>query len=172
MGSNVLRALVEAARETLGTMAMADLETTGAPRPVEEVENLGAASSIALSGPGEGLLLVSFDAGAARELVASMLGLGPDELSMPDLLDGVGEIANMIAGGAKKTLAGGPHHFDLSIPTVVWKEKSLLRGPKGTPGVALDGRVGGGAVLLALWQRGLSAGVEDAGADAGDGALR
>ena len=86
-----------------------------------------------------GSCVVSFPDSLARRLVSRLLG--ENELTIaPDMVqDGIGEIANMIAGGAKRTFSTiGTYPFDISTPTVVAGEPVRLFNPHDTVSVACE----------------------------------
>lgn len=65
-----------------------------------------------------GSCIVSFTMPMAENIVASMLGevvAGNEEL----VTDGIGEVANMVAGGAKRRFDGSEYSFDISTPTIL-----------------------------------------------------
>ncbi len=153
----VIGAFVDGARQTLGTMAMMDMEVVG----VESVSALGetldytATMGLCAHDGSEGLLLVSLCEEVARQVVASMLGADPAEIG-DDLLDGVGEIANMVAGAAKTTLSVDDRVFDLSIPAVMSGAKQEVKsGGHGTPGARVDCEVGGKPLIICVWMEGV-----------------
>ena len=58
------------------------------------------------------------DMGMAKRIYAGMVGQEATELD-EDVRDAVGEIANMIAGGAKATLSKDGYNFRIAIPSIV-----------------------------------------------------
>ncbi len=55
----------------------------------------------------------------AAKLVAEMLGMDDSEIDDEILSDGVGEIANIVAGHAKTKLGGTSFHYvNLAIPSI------------------------------------------------------
>ncbi len=71
---------------------------------------------IGLSGRLTGDVIVSFDREVAILATGAMLGEQPTELDN-DVVDAVGELTNMIAGGAKGAL--GKYDLQLALPTVI-----------------------------------------------------
>jgi len=66
-----------------------------------------------------GTMIVSFSAPAILKIVANML-MEPLRPAIDDeVVDAVGEITNMICGGAKAELAKINHNFDLATPTML-----------------------------------------------------
>ena len=92
---------------------------------------------IGLSGEAVGSAVISFSEELARKFVAKMLQDEPDNLSMDDVRDGVGEFINMIAGGAKAALTATPYHFRISIPTVVQGHGHEISHRRDTPCIAV-----------------------------------
>ncbi len=70
---------------------------------------------IGMSGDVIGTVVVSFDQEAAIKLVEAFASEKVDPAS-PDFADAIGELANMIAGGAKKDLGV---MVDITVPSVV-----------------------------------------------------
>jgi chemotaxis protein CheX len=66
-----------------------------------------------------GFLVLSFPQRTAAALVKRILAGAQQEIDANLICDGVGEIANVVAGQAKALLAGTPHHFTFSLPQVV-----------------------------------------------------
>lgn len=80
---------------------------------------------INLTGPSRGTIALSLPASLAVRLYAEMVGEEASELTS-EVLDGVGEIANMVAGGAKAVLSQQGFSFTISIPEIlVGKSRSI-----------------------------------------------
>jgi len=106
---------VTAVREVFSTMlsttvSVATPHQKHSPSPTYDVSAI-----IGISGQVVGSMVLSFELATAAKIVAALSGspISPDS---PDFPDAVGEIANMIAGSAKK-------HFgataSISIPSIV-----------------------------------------------------
>lgn len=81
---------------------------------------------VGLAGALCGILSVSCDGKAAREVAKCMLG--PEIANSPDQIsDAMGEICNMIAGNFKNKLAGADGSCVLSVPTVIQGEEYCVR---------------------------------------------
>jgi chemotaxis protein CheX len=89
---------------------------------------------IGLSGNARGFVAISYPKTLAIKMVTAFLGMEVDEFS-PYVADGVGEITNMVAGNAKKELAG--FRFDLSLPTVVVGVDHRIEGSSGAPVIVI-----------------------------------
>lgn len=150
----ILKAFADAAVETLKAMAMLDLET-GEVSEVRALEDtLDYSATMGLCGENEGLLVMSLESSLARQIVATMLGADESEIDS-DLLDGVGELLNMIAGTAKTTLARSGHHFNLSIPAVLEGAKTAVTPQTPLAGLQINCRCSDGEFILAIWTKGL-----------------
>lgn len=75
-------------------------------------------ASIGLAGSMEGSMALCFSGASARTVVGKMLCCEVEENSQ-DISDGVGELANILAGGVKTRVSQMGYTFNLSIPTVV-----------------------------------------------------
>jgi len=71
---------------------------------------------IGLSGAMPGTVLICLEEHVALKATEAMLGTLPTEINT-DVIDAVGEIANMVAGNAKSQMAA--FNLYLSIPTVI-----------------------------------------------------
>ncbi len=89
---------------------------------------------IGLSGDAQGSVALSFPHTVAMNLVRTMLD-SPDDLSEAELIDGIGEIANIIAGNAKKHLTG--FRLSISLPNVIIGKKHVLAGISGAPTIVV-----------------------------------
>jgi chemotaxis protein CheX len=106
---------VNSARRVFSTMVGVE-PTLGKPtlkaNPSPEYEVSGI---IGFSGQLMGSVVVSFQREAAVRLVKAFAGT-QFEPGTPDFADAIGELANMIAGGAKKDLGGSAN---IGLPTVI-----------------------------------------------------
>jgi chemotaxis protein CheX len=107
--------LVNSIRAVFSTMVKVDVticrpHVKTSPAPIYDVSGI-----IGLSGDLIGSIVVSFEMAAAGKIVSIFAGTELDPQS-PDFPDAVGELANMIAGGAKKALGG---LANITVPSVV-----------------------------------------------------
>lgn len=80
-----------------------------------------ASAVIGLMGEGlEGSVAISFGEELMSEIVAMMVGSSPDDLTLEEMYDGLGELVNMIAGNAKSALSSSEGmSLSLSLPTLI-----------------------------------------------------
>lgn len=85
-------------------------------------------ASIGIAGRLEGSLSLFFSKEASCRIVSKMLSTTITEMNQ-DVADGIGEIANILAGGLKTKIGGQGRDFEISIPMVV-KGTDILSVPK------------------------------------------
>lgn len=88
---------------------------------------MGMASDLA-----RGTLAITFPEPVILEITKRMLG---EELTAIDdtVTDMVGEITNMVTGGAKRILSEQGYRFDMAIPTVVWGKNHIIHHKSKAP---------------------------------------
>ncbi len=144
---NSAQYLVAATRDIFAGMIFLDIDP-GEPLSGSDIRfDASLSCMIGLAGDLRGLIAVHCTKEAALGITSSMLGMEVEDLD-DDVKDAIGEIANMVAGGLKVSLADHGVHIELAIPsTAVGKSirvSSLSRGgrvlvpfstPAGTFGV-------------------------------------
>jgi len=88
---------------------------------------------IGFSGEIIGSVVVSFQLETARQLVNALVGMEVDT-NGPDFVDAVGELANMIAGAAKKDLG---LVANIAVPTVIIGPNHIVGRLSGVPCVVI-----------------------------------
>lgn len=110
--------------------------------PDAEVYDISA--MISLSGQAKGVVCLSFEQLTALEIAARMLGRTTHRITAP-VLDGIGEIANMVAGAAKSKLSMGLNmSLNMGLPNVVRRADYSVRFPSESEPMRLhfDSEVG------------------------------
>lgn len=104
---------------------------------------------IGLTGEATGSVCISFPKLVALEVISTMLGMTVDEIG-PDVVDGIGEIANIIAGNAKQDLA--QFKINISLPNVIIGQDHSVTPPTGAPAliVPFDSSLGNFAMEISL----------------------
>ena len=78
---------------------------------------------------GEGMVSISFPLDLGREFISRLLSREVSTLTDEQLNDGVGEVVNMISGGAKSILSQEMNSaYKLSIPSVVRGDGHKIAG--------------------------------------------
>jgi chemotaxis protein CheX len=89
--------------------------------------NYDISGVIGLSGEAKGSVILSFPQDSVVKIVSSFLGETITEMNN-DVTDAVGELANIIAGSAKKDLAA--FKLNISLPTVIMGTEHRIFDPK------------------------------------------
>ena len=115
--NTIVRAFIDSLTDALNTMAMLEVEVESMATPADKIEQtLDYSAVVGLAGDSDGVLVITLTALLAQQIVGSMLGMSEDEFDGDaDVLDGVGEIGNIVAGNLKALLPGPS---DLSVPIV------------------------------------------------------
>jgi len=125
-----LKASINLFKEYLGLQAVA-----GKPHLLGDPQDLDAVSAIiGLAGDTRGAVVLSFSRETAMRIVSKMAGQEYKMLSN-EVLDGVGELINIIAGNAKQGLLD--FRIEISLPGVVTGNSYKIRWPEGIPVVSI-----------------------------------
>lgn len=82
--------------------------------------HLGELSGIMnLSGHEEGHIIISMKETLAQKVISNIMAIPSNELTQQDVEDGLEELINMTAGGAKARLGDEDDHFELSSPRII-----------------------------------------------------
>ena len=109
-------------------------------------------STIGLSGDDQsGNLSLVFPMDLAKTIFRSMMGMQEDDnVAENELNDVVGELANMVAGGAKSRLQEIGINFKIGLPTVVVGENHYLEPPREAHTVVVPMNTAKGLFYLEL----------------------
>ncbi len=133
MDAELINPFVTSTINVIQTMAQFQV-TPG--KPYVKTDNLSSgvvSGIIGLAGDKyAGNMVVSFDEGSVLSIVSKMLMEEFKEVSN-DVVDAVGEMTNMICGGAKGLLAEKGMKFDMATPVMVKGEKMRLTQLGGAP---------------------------------------
>ncbi len=103
----------------LKTMASMELAPQKPRIKKDEVARGDVSGLIGMVGPQtKGSLSITFEENLALEIMQRMLGERPNGIN-EEVTDMVGEITNMVTGGAKRILAEKGYDFDMATPAVV-----------------------------------------------------
>ncbi|MCL1038619.1 chemotaxis protein CheX [Shewanella submarina] len=103
----------------IGTMATITL-TPGKPMLKEDELAKGDVSGLIgmVGEQAKGSLSLTFEKRLALKVMENMLGEAPNSID-EEVTDMVGELTNMVSGGAKKSLGEQGFEFDMATPVVV-----------------------------------------------------
>lgn len=119
MNVEFINPFISSLLNVLSTMAQTDL-SPGKPKIKKTEVAVGDVSGlIGMVGPQtKGSLSITFDGELAMTIMERMLGERPEKID-EEVTDMVGEITNMVAGGAKNLLGDKGYEFDMATPAVV-----------------------------------------------------
>lgn len=84
-----------------------------------------------------GCMILSFSEKCIINVVANMLMEDPKSAIDDEIIDAVGELTNMICGGAKATLGKMNHIFDLATPTMITGKGVEIATLSDTPTIVI-----------------------------------
>jgi len=132
----------------MSTMAQMEL-TPEKPKLKKDDIAMGDVSGLIgmVSPTAKGSLSITFDAPLALATMKGMVGEAPDEVN-EEITDLVGEITNMVTGGAKRMLSEKGIEFDMATPMVVsGKDHTIHHKAKG-PVVIIPLRASAGKAFI------------------------
>ncbi|BAJ00423.1 chemotaxis protein CheX [Shewanella violacea] len=119
MNVNFINPFLESLLNVISTMANMKLNPG---KPKIKTDNLAkgdVSGLIGMVGPQtKGSLSITFEQGLILEIMQNMLGENPGEIN-DEITDLVGEITNMVTGGAKNILGEKGYDFEMATPVVV-----------------------------------------------------
>ena len=96
---------------------------------------------IGLAGQASGFVVISMTESLAYKVLENFLGEKKTELD-EDVMDAIGEILNMIAGGAKQVFSRKGIKFKISIPNVVVGKNHMVGKQKNVQCIGMTFNVG------------------------------
>ncbi len=119
MNVEFINPFISSLLNVLATMAQTELKPGKPKIKKSEVAQGDVSGLIGMVGPQtKGSLSITFDGELALTIMERMLGERPDAVN-EEVTDMVGEITNMVAGGAKNLLGDKGYEFDMATPIVV-----------------------------------------------------
>jgi chemotaxis protein CheX len=122
MKPQIAKLFVDAVCEFMQTMV--GLECTVQPVANPEPSRAQVSGVVTLSGTSSGQVAVAFSRDLGKRLVARVMGKDVGEIDEAALHDGVGEVANIIAGNAKSKLSQLGFELRISLPSTVTADPS------------------------------------------------
>jgi chemotaxis protein CheX len=106
-------------KNVISTMAQIDLQSEKPTKKVDEMARGDVSGIIGMIGPQvKGSMAITFDTKLAKNIMQNMLGEAAESLD-DEVRDMVGEMTNMICGGAKNALSDQNYEFELATPVIV-----------------------------------------------------
>lgn len=143
---NVAVPFIKAAREVFASMLAMEM-TPG--KPFLKTATLPAqfiSGIIGFGGDIAGNVVVSFPREVATVLVQKFAGINvaPDH---PDFLDAIGELTNIIVGGAKSSMGGS---INISVPSVIYGAGYTVAHKAGAPCLVVPCKCGAGEFIIEI----------------------
>ncbi|PID27944.1 MAG: hypothetical protein CSB55_07115 [Candidatus Cloacimonadota bacterium] len=129
---NVLEPFKAAVSEIFRMMAMMNAELIQEYKVTTHFHFGEVSAVMALAGTKKGGIILSLNEKTARRIIANISATSPDALEEEDVHDGIGEMINMIAGGAKARLTDD-EHFLLSALAVITGSRHRVIQQKEMP---------------------------------------
>ena len=119
MNADFINPFLSSMLNVMSTMAKIDLIPEKPRLKKDEVAKGDVSGLIGMvSKEMKGSLSITFNKQLALTTMKNMVGEGPDEIN-EEITDLVGEITNMVTGGAKRMLSEKGIEFDMATPMVV-----------------------------------------------------
>jgi chemotaxis protein CheX len=150
--NTLISALVQSAAEVFQTMVFMSISPGQQLKKEKGWPSGHLSGTISLTGEDiSGNISLIFGMPLATQIFRSMMGLDGDApVNAQEINDVVGEIANMVAGGAKSKLQEQNIHFKIGLPTVVVGENHHIEPPKHVDTVVVPCAIQGGEFFLEL----------------------
>ena len=143
----IAKHFIKATVTILSTMASLEAQP-GKPFPKKDMKALGDISAIiGVTGVKNGTISVSFSRESATALVEGMLGDAVEDLEQ-DMQDAVGEVANMISGQARASIAEAGVTLQGSTPSVVVGDDHQILHMNKAPVIAIPFSTPGGEFTI------------------------
>ena len=142
---------IEAVQEAFERMvgcSVTRLDESPAPQQLHFPDLIGV---IGLSGTAQGVVAIRFPVATALGVISNMAGVTFEKVDGA-VIDGIGEIVNIVAGSAKGRFKG--HSISISLPTVVSGDICRLTSSKDTVWVEVpfECKLGTFSLVLTLKQ--------------------
>lgn len=112
--------------DVLNTMAQVELIPGTPSKKLEDIASGDVSGVIGMVGPDiKGSLAITIEKGLALKIYSNMLAEEATQIDT-QVKDMIGEITNMVCGGAKRLLGEKGYEFELATPTVISGEKHSI----------------------------------------------
>lgn len=117
MHKEMMSPFVEGTLEMMGSMLGLDCQVIDVEAKLDPTPTLFG--TIKLDGQANGRITVSLQEADGRQLVGAMMGMEGHEVDEELMRDGLGEMANVIAGFARSVLATSHLDVEIGLPEVL-----------------------------------------------------
>jgi len=152
VSKDLIAPFVDAVSNVFNTMIDIQIEKQGAYLLEEHKVQYDVSGVMGITGKLSGTIAVSFPKKLSCQVVSALLG---EKLETFDetVVDGIGEVVNMISGDAKRLFENNGMGFEISLPAVVVGSNHKISSKSNVPHVLIVFQTGDGdefAVQLAL----------------------
>ncbi len=144
MDVRYINAFLESTKAVFDTMLKIPV-TFDKPHSIREQRTHDVSGVIGLSGDIVGSVVVGFGKQSAMRIVTAFAGVGI-EYGTPDFADAIGELTNMIAGGAKSKFEGCS--VNIGCPTVITSPDHNIRSPSDATSICIPCNTPGGPFVI------------------------
>ena len=133
MNVEFINPFIESMLNVLSTMAMLEAKPGNPALKTDSTATGDVTGLIGLAGEkAKGTLAITFSEKLILEITKRMIG---EEVTSIDetVTDMVGEITNMVTGGAKKLLSEKGYRFDMAIPSVISGKDHIIHHKSKAP---------------------------------------
>lgn len=118
---------------------MADLELQRTNLTLKRASDMNADLSgiIGLAGEASGSVVLNFPLGTVSGVVSKFIGVPVADPRDHEALDAIGELTNIVAGGAKAKLLAQGLRVNIGLPTIILGHKHSVSRPRGVPTVCV-----------------------------------
>ena len=110
---------IKALKNVMSVMASIDLNVEKPKKKTDEIARGDVSGIIGMIGPQvKGSMAITFDENLALKIMKNMLGDDNSNINH-EVMDMVGELTNMICGGAKNDLSKEGYAFEMAVPVVI-----------------------------------------------------
>lgn len=146
-----IAAFVTSLQDVTSTMLDLDVEIGKPQLHTAASPGYDVSAIIGLSGDTIGSVAICFSTQTAADMVGRFVGMAIDPQS-PDFVDGVGELANMITGGAKSRFSGDKN-ISISCPSVILGAGHRVFQQKDMPVIEIPAQSECGPILIIVSMR-------------------
>ncbi len=152
MKAEILNPFLAATVEVFRTMAGLELRPGALRVKGQEDGSFDVSGVVGFTGQVQGFVALSFRESAALHVAGAFMGEAVAAVDA-DVKDAVGELANMVAGGAKSALAAAGYDLRISIPSVIVGPGHTISRPRGIPCFVVPFDTGEGTFSVELCVR-------------------
>ncbi|RMH30124.1 MAG: chemotaxis protein CheX [Planctomycetota bacterium] len=155
MDPNLITPFMQSVQNVFSTMLQLPVEIGEPAVKADAATTYDVSGIIGMSGDVVGAVVLSFPKETAERIVALFTGqdTSPED---EDFADAIGELVNMVAGGAKGMFQ--KRQASISCPSVVIGKSHIVSRPKGVPCISIPCETDCGSLCIEV-------GIRDAAAD-------